>query len=60
MLTTDMYTLDGVKRMFYKSFYLWYNEMQKSWMIQDGYSVIKACKTLGAAKAAVTRIIKGE
>lgn len=42
--------------MFYKGYYIWYNELQKVWHIQVGYEILKSVKTLGVAKSWVTKL----
>ena len=44
--------------MFYKGYYIWYNELQKVWHIQVGYEILKSVKTLGVAKSWVTKLNK--
>ena len=42
--------------MFYKGYYIWYNELQKVWHIQAGYEILKSVKIIGAAKSWVTKL----
>ena len=44
--------------MFYKGYYIWYNELQNKWMLQAGYEVLGRYKTMGAAKTQATRLCK--
>lgn len=39
----------------YKGFYIWYNELQRLWLVQAGHAVLGGYPSLGAAKGAVTR-----
>ena len=39
----------------YKGYYIWYNDLQHAWIVQQGYAVLTTCKTIGAAKRAATR-----
>lgn len=43
----------------YKGYVIWYNQLQ-GWAVQQGYEILTNCKTLGAAKAWVTREVKKE
>ncbi len=43
--------------MTYKGFYLWYNNVQRAWLVQEGYTIIFTSPSVGAAKAFITRTI---
>lgn len=40
----------------YNGFHIWHNG--NNWCVQEGYSILARCKTMGAAKAWVTKHIK--
>lgn len=39
----------------YKSFYVWYNDLQHKWLIQVGYEVLASYNTLQGAKSSITQ-----
>jgi hypothetical protein len=40
---------------FYKSFYIWYNDLQKLWHVQIGYEALGSYKTISGAKQSITK-----
>ena len=41
--------------MHYKGFYVWFNNQQNKWLVQVGYELLGAYKTIGGAKCAITK-----
>ena len=39
----------------YKTFNIWFNNLQNKWLVQSGYEILGAYKSIGAAKSAITQ-----
>lgn len=39
---------------YYKGFSIWYNDLQKAWILQQGYNLISTFDTLKGAKISAT------
>lgn len=44
----------------YKGYSVWYNNIQRKWMIQAGYDIVGKAATVGAAKGIITKLVKKE
>jgi len=41
--------------LFYKRFYIWYNDLQKKWIVQQGGVILGGYQTLAGSKQSITK-----